>query len=406
MARILFTVCGVGMGHAGRSEMIIRELKKKHRVKILSYGSGEKFLKTNFRVGKLEWFKLFFVKDRYKHDATVWFNLPKLPKVFFKNLVTLTKIVEEFRPDVIISDFDVNGIYIAKLFNIPSITISNMHITNFIKVDLKLNEKIVYLLNHKTMLQAFSPTDYLLVVYPFIPKRVFKNVEFFRHLVREDFLDSITGFGDYFLVYSTPSQLETIVPLLKQIPNEKFIVRGTDGKSTENVFFKPKLSEKEFTIELKNCRGVICHGGLSIISEAITLKKPVYVFSDMQFFERYYNGKIVEKMGFGLLEQTPTLEGLKKFIGKNNEYREELLEKNTEPANKEFLKKLDGLVIKFARKKKNLATRLKELRRLIEEQKPAKLFKKILSDSYFNRVFKKNILKSYNELIKEKGPEK
>src|SRR3989344_1202849 len=115
MAKILYTVCGVGLGHASRSAAIISKLLKKHDVLITSYGKAYDFLK------------------------------------------------QEFKPDIIVTDFDVNGLYIAKLFNLPVVTISNMHILNYLPVEMKPKEKIEYLLTEKPMLDAFSPTDYLFV---------------------------------------------------------------------------------------------------------------------------------------------------------------------------------------------------------------------------------------------------
>ncbi len=407
MVKILFTVCGVGMGHAGRSAMVIKHLKKKHKIKVISYDDGARFLKSKFKVEKLEWFKLFFDKDKYKQDSTIFYNLPKLPRVFFKNLVTLTKIVEEFKPEIVISDFDVNGLYIAKLFNIPSITISNMHISNFVKLKMKLNEKIAYIFNHKTMLGAYSPTDYLFVIYPIKPDKKFKNVEFFTHLVREEFLKAKPKVLDYFLVYSTPTQLEGIVPLLEQIPEQKFVVRGTSGKKQKNVIFRAQFSTKDFVKDLAECKGVICHGGLTVISEAITLKKPVYVFTDKQFFERYYNGKMVQQLGFGVAEQKPSLEGIKKFIEGNEGFRENLVKKNIKPSNKEFLKKLEQRIDLLAlQKPKNLAFKLKEVKELIKENKPKEIFKRILKKSDFKRFFRGDFRKFYNEFISENGPKK
>ena len=50
MARVLFTVCGIGMGHAARSSVIIKELMKEHEVLVVSYGDGYNFLKEQFDV--------------------------------------------------------------------------------------------------------------------------------------------------------------------------------------------------------------------------------------------------------------------------------------------------------------------------------------------------------------------
>ena len=64
MVRILFFVCGVGLGHAGRSQVIIKELMKKHKVRVVSYGDGYNFLQKDFpQMDKLDWFEYKYKKN-------------------------------------------------------------------------------------------------------------------------------------------------------------------------------------------------------------------------------------------------------------------------------------------------------------------------------------------------------
>src|SRR3989344_8859447 len=126
MAKILFTICGIGRGHASRSSEIISSLMKKHDVFVVSYGDGYDFLKEKFRVGQIKWFKMLYDKDSYKGISTIFYNIPRLPFIFANNLSKLHEVVKDFKPDIVISDFDVNGIYIAKLSGIPAITISGL----------------------------------------------------------------------------------------------------------------------------------------------------------------------------------------------------------------------------------------------------------------------------------------
>ncbi|MBI2598310.1 MAG: hypothetical protein HYW50_03880 [Candidatus Diapherotrites archaeon] len=396
MARILFTVCGVGMGHAGRSLTIIKHLKKKHKVMVLSYADGEKFLKSSFiPVGKLEGLEFFFEKEKFRLGKTIIKNLPKLPNAFFKNLVTLTKIIEKFRPQVIISDYDVNGIFAAKLFGIPSITISNVHIMQFFSHEFNLREKLNFYLFDKNGMNLFNPTDYLLITYLLKPQKKFENIEFFHPIVREVFLKIKPKRGDYFLVYSTPPQLKAILHILKKIPNEKFVVRGTAGKQQKNIMFKPKISAKEFVKELKNCKGIICHGGNTTISEAVVLKKPVYVFSDLTFFERFFNGKMIQKLGFGMVEEKPSLEGLKKFVQNNQKYRKHLKEKNIKPANKEFLRAIDTHMVELcARPQKDLPRRIDEVKKLLMLGQK-KIFKKMSEEIGLKKILKDGFKKIF-----------
>jgi uncharacterized protein (TIGR00661 family) len=129
MARILYTVCGVGLGHATRSAEVIKELRKKHEVMIASYGSALEYLEERFEnASELQWFELVYDEEIYHKGKTFLKMVPNIPLVAAKNFMTLAKIVREFKPEVIVSDFDVNSVYLGDLFRIPTLTLSSMHI--------------------------------------------------------------------------------------------------------------------------------------------------------------------------------------------------------------------------------------------------------------------------------------
>ena len=66
MAKILFTICGIGRGHATRSSVIIDALMKNHEILIVSYDDAYEFLKKKYRIERITWFKMLYEKDRYR----------------------------------------------------------------------------------------------------------------------------------------------------------------------------------------------------------------------------------------------------------------------------------------------------------------------------------------------------
>ncbi|MBU1120605.1 teichoic acid biosynthesis protein, partial [Candidatus Micrarchaeota archaeon] len=61
MARILFTVCGVGLGHATRSSQLIEGLIKEHKVFVVSSGEAHDYLQKKFHYNeKINWFNLVY----------------------------------------------------------------------------------------------------------------------------------------------------------------------------------------------------------------------------------------------------------------------------------------------------------------------------------------------------------
>ncbi len=384
MAKILYTVCGVGLGHASRSAAIISKLLKKHDVLITSYGKAYDFLKQEFKSAReMRWFELVFKKERLSKSSTIFHNLPLLPYIAASNLMRAVRIVHQFKPDIIVTDFDVNGLYIAKLFNLPVVTISNMHILNYLPVEMKPKEKLEYLLTEKPMLDAFSPTDYLFVASFLKPKTEKKNVQFYYPIVRDKFLKAKPRQGDFVLIYDShvSTLSKSLLPLLYDFPEHKFVIYGNFQPHTEkNVTFK-SYSEDGFFKDLLNCKCIISHGGISVLSEATILKKPMIVYTKTDFFERYFNGILVQQLGFGELYEQPSKENLFYFLGHLRLYRQNLKKSNIKPENHKIVGKISEIISNESSKKRKLLpidNILKSFRRELANEKIAVDVKNIL----------------------------
>ena len=354
MARILYAVCGVGLGHAGRSKTIINELKKKHTVKIVSHEEGLELLKKNFNdIESIEWFRFVFKENKVDKYRTIIENTPKALKVFSNNFRKLGKIIREFRPDIIISDFEFNALHIGRMFNIPVILISNMHVMQYHKVELSVIDKASVMLFEENMLRAFSGAEYYFILTLLDvkdPSR--KNFLFFPPIVRSEFINVKIEDNDYFLVYIDKQHLPNFISIAKgNFPEKKFIIYGLGKNSTDrNITFRD-FSDGKWIEDIKGCKAVMCHGGMSTISEAVILRKPIYIVPTPGWFERYHNASIVEKLDFGIMEEKPSEEGMKKFFANLETYKKSLLKSGINPSNKEFIGKLEEAISKLTTKK-------------------------------------------------------
>src|SRR3989338_1817987 len=351
MAPILFTVCGLGLGHATRSSVLIRSLFKRHQVFIASYGSGYEYLGREFREemarngAKLHWFELVFKGSQYLKARTFFQSLPLLPRVAATNFQKMVQLVRDFKPDLIISDFDVNGLYVGHLFRIPVITISNMHLMNYVKPHLKFNQMVEYYLTEKPVLNAFIASKYFIIPSLIKPEPREKNVHFFHPIVRESLLAAVPPVeGKHVLVYGSDEQIDPVLKLLPLFPDKKFIVYGKNvARKDRNLQFKV-FSEKGFAKDLLSAQAVLCHGGTSILYEIVVFKKPVYVFTKPDFFERYFNGLLAQNLGFGELYEHASRENLSLFFRNLDFYRQALDAANIQPDNKAILKKINEII--------------------------------------------------------------
>ncbi|MFH1588699.1 MAG: glycosyltransferase family protein [Candidatus Diapherotrites archaeon] len=342
MARIIFTLCGVGLGHASRDSSLIKELRKKHDVKVVTYGNALDYLKE-FKPIEMEGFPVYYdTHGEYNELISIGKNIPRTPKVIGENLEFFRKIIHEFKPNLIVSDYDVFGFYAAKFFGIKHVFISNMHSLKYFKLKRRHKMESFSLVTGVLGLWPFIGIENLFVIY-LRKRKNLKGVKFFDVLVKEEVMKSRPKIRDYYLVYSEKNQLKTIIPLLKKT-NEKFIIYGIKEKNSAKTRFFEKYSKKGFLKHLTECKGIISHGGLSLISEAIYLKKPVYTFTSAKFYERFFNGATIEELGFGLLEEHPTKEALEEFFRRNSEFRKNIVKAKFKPGNNELLKEINKLL--------------------------------------------------------------
>ena len=137
MAKILYALAKEGMGHAIRSKVIIEELSKKHKVKIVTNGRPYNYLSKYFtNIEKIKDFGLVYINNSVSNLFTFLSNTFKSPFIILYNL-KLIKIILCFKPEIIITDFETFGNYISHLFRIPLISIDNQQLMTKCKIELK-----------------------------------------------------------------------------------------------------------------------------------------------------------------------------------------------------------------------------------------------------------------------------
>ena len=81
-----------------------------------------------------------------------------------------------------------------------------------------------------------------------------------------------------------------------------------------------------------------------VTDEIVVFKKPVYVFTKPDFFERYFNGLLAQNLGFGELYEHASRENLSLFFRNLDFYRQALDAANIQPDNKAILKKINEII--------------------------------------------------------------
>ncbi|MCS7135995.1 MAG: glycosyltransferase family protein [Nitrososphaerota archaeon] len=125
--RAYFGICGIGMGHASRSSLLIRALLKKGwEVAVSSYGDGKEYLEAlGIPVNKVDEISYGVLPDgKVSIKMTIFKNLHLPLKVSLQTAREVSSI-SCFDPSVVVSDTRVSTILAAKSLGRPVVLILN-----------------------------------------------------------------------------------------------------------------------------------------------------------------------------------------------------------------------------------------------------------------------------------------
>lgn len=346
MAKILYGVAGEGSGHSSRAKEVISYLiKKGHSVKIISYGKGHENLRKYFEVQKI--FGLHFdMKDnKVMVLPTIYKNLLKTPEAA-ESVKKVIKIIEDFKPDLVFTDFEPISCIAANIKNIPLISIDNQHRLTNTKIEYP--RKYVHdaaLAKAVTNLMIFNTKSCLVTSFA-KTKITNKKTFLFPPILREEILKTKTKTGKYILVYLT-SPFTGLIGILKEI-NQKFIVYGFNiDKKDKNLIFK-RAGQKSFLRDLSVCKGIIANAGFTLITEALYLHKPYLALPVKGQFEQIFNAYYLDKLGYGKYYDDLDKQKIQLFLKNINKYKKNL-KKYKKDDNSKIFKKIDELIKQFSK---------------------------------------------------------
>ena len=322
---IFYCICGEGMGHAIRSSVIIDSIKDKYDVYIFSSDRAYKYLNEKFdNVYKIGGFNTVYINNKVNNTKTLINALKRNPLNIKEGYEELYKKARKLSPDVIVTDFEIYATMVSKLLSIPLISLDNIHMITQTAIDYPPKHQ-GEMLKAKGVIKSYviKPKIHILTSF-FYPKiKPKKRAVLYPPVIREDILKLKPTIEDHIIVYQTSKESVKLVEQLKSL-NEKFIVYGFNKDEVdENLTYK-LFNENEFYNDLASAKAVICNGGFTFISEAISLKKPIYSVPAIGNFEQTLNGFYVQKLGYGEYHEEMSPKKVEKFLKRLPKYQEKL----------------------------------------------------------------------------------
>ncbi len=341
MANILYGVNGEGAGHSTRSREIIRHLAGAgHTVHVVSFDRGLASLGEEFEVTEIFGLRFAYVNNRVRYRRTAAKNLAALPRAA-RSFRKLLGLMDEWRIDVVCTDFEPLSCHAARHKRLPVISIDNQHCLVHADVTYPRQYRREAAVA-KAVTRLMTPhADAYLVLSFFTPPVRHPRTWVFPPILRREILEAAPSDAGRVLVYVT-SPAPALAELLAGV-RDAFTCYGF-GKEGEqgNLLFK-KASVEGFLKDLVTCRAVIANAGFSLLSEALHLGKPYLAVPVKHQFEQAFNAIFVEQMGYGAHAQRLREETVEAFLFNLDSYREKLAAYPRQ-GNSALFAKLDSLI--------------------------------------------------------------
>ena len=353
MSKILYGVSGEGSGHSSRASLIAAHLQNQgHDVKIASYDRGYRNLQDHFDVVEIAGLTIVSEDNQVSKLKTITANLAKIPSGT-RSLKLLRQTVEEFAPDLVITDFEPSTAYLASHYGLPLITLDNQHRMRYMQYQMPPSLRQDALIA-ETIIRAMVPTPWVSLITTFHHSPLKNSRSFlFPPILRQSVLDLSVSESDTILVYAT-SGFDSLLETLQTFSRETFVVYGYDkNEISKNLHFRP-FSKEGFLADLAQCKAVIATAGFTLISEALHLGKPYLAFPMQGQFEQHLNAFMLEQNGYGAQCQTPDAKHIAAFLYELPRYRA-TLQHYPRAGNAAITEKLDELLAEDRRLLKSFA---------------------------------------------------
>ena len=330
--KILYGVVGEGMGHAMRSRVILEHLvAHAHDVEIMASGRAVDFLSKRFEgVNRIHGLHMIYEENIVRPVKTLFSNVTTGATGIPKNIAKYFELIQSFKPDVVISDFETWAYLYGMTHRLPTLSIDNMQVINRCSLpdEVITGHKAEFKLT-KAFIKGKLPfcNEYFITSF-FDPPIRKKRTRLFPPILRPEILAAKRRNGEHLLVYTTGEGNEALAKTLAATGIECRIYgmrRNLTCEVVEGTLRYQPFSEDKFIDDLASSMGVIAGGGFTLMGEAVFLHKPMLAVPLAHQFEQALNARYLELKGYGMsAESLEDPEAVRAFVRRIPEYQANL----------------------------------------------------------------------------------
>lgn len=319
--KILYGVVGEGMGHAIRSRVVLDQLfAQGHEVETMASSRAADFLAKRFpEVHRIHGLHIIYDENRVRKGRTLWSNLREGMAALPKQIRSYFELVDDFAPDVVISDFE-SWVYLyGKSHGLPIISIDNMQVINRCQHPASVLEGLhpEYELTRAFVKTKLPFCDHYYVTTFFYPPLARKRTTLVPPVLRPEVIGMTPTRGDHLLVYQTSEDHEALAEVLSRCGMECRIYglrRGLREEQVEgNLRYRP-FDERTFIADIASSRAVISGGSFTVMSECVYMHKPLLSVPVGGQLEQVINARYLQHLGYGRVAQHIDEQVLREFL--------------------------------------------------------------------------------------------
>jgi uncharacterized protein (TIGR00661 family) len=293
----MYGVQGDARGHVSRALAISQELPH-HEFLFVGQGTVRILKERGHRVEEIPSFSTIIRNNRVDFAATLS-DAMKCTVRLGPAIKRVRDLIKAYDPHLIISDYEFVTPRAAKLLGRPCVSLGNEHLLTHCIYDPPPGQQLSRYLTCFCIRFLFSAADrFLIPAFHPLPPIDQTRTEVFPPLIKPIVLEHRSTEGDHAVVYVRGYDPNKLIKLLRG-RRRKYLIYGMGERPPAgNLHFKKSL-ENGFLEDLAACDHVIANGGLSLISEALHLGKPVLCLPVHFLYEQFCNAYFLAKNGFG-----------------------------------------------------------------------------------------------------------
>lgn len=355
--KILYGVCGIGMGHTHRQLPLLDALSRDNRIVLFVYGESLSFYEEHFAgsetVTILRVAVPFYVGNAAGLDFAETARRIKASGIDYQaiNLAAMEEAQMLIgKPDLVISDYEPVSAQYAYAHGVSLVTIDQQ--SKYLAGDFGLVLGGQTCLDEVARLRLFFPQAAARIACSFfaVPqedKAEAEKVLFFPPVIKPEIVRlkelrdkrrNKEGGSQSVLVYISSQrefvqQMDEVMAVLSQAPQCRFhlFVKELPEALAQSAPANVKLyrhGDRRFHDVLGECSGLITTAGHSLLSEAMYLGIPCFLIP-LAVYEQQMNAHVVAENGFGICAEALTAPLLGQFLAGLPAYAEAIARDKT-----------------------------------------------------------------------------